>query len=135
MIGNIKRAALALVLGAVVGSSSALGALGYLHTQNQDIVDAQGNKVRLRGVSLGNWTLPEGYMWQFGDQGDRPRRIEQVVTELIGREKGDQFWKEYRKNVTVHDPILSEVTFGARRFKTASKDGLGFKGRRRGHWA
>ncbi len=37
--------------------------------------------------------------------------------------------------VTVHDPILSEVTFGARRFKTASKDGLGFKGRRRGHWA
>ena len=39
------------------------------------------------------------------------------------------------KFVTVHDPILSEVTFGARRFKTASKDGLGFKGRRRGHWA
>jgi hypothetical protein len=39
------------------------------------------------------------------------------------------------KKVTVHDPILSEVTFGARRFKTASKDGLGFKGRRRGHWA
>jgi hypothetical protein len=37
--------------------------------------------------------------------------------------------------VTVHDPILSEVTFGARRFKTASKDGLGFKGQRRGHWA
>jgi len=41
----------------------------------------------------------------------------------------------YQLLVTVHDPILSEVTFGARRFKTASKDGLGFKGRRRGHWA
>jgi len=45
------------------------------------------------------------------------------------------FYLSSRKRVTVHDPILSEVTFGARRFKTASKDGLGFKGRRRGHWA
>lgn len=44
----------------------------FLHTQGQDIVNARGEKILLRGVGLGNWMLPEGYMWKFGGQGDRP---------------------------------------------------------------
>jgi len=115
MISYLKKAVWALVLGAVLGSASAWGALGYLHTHNQDIVDEQGNPVRLRGVSLGNWTLPEGYMWQFGDQGDRPRKIEQVVTDLIGPEKSAQFWHAYRKNYITEADIdrIAELGFNS----------------------
>ena len=43
----------------------------YLHTRGHDIVDGDGNKVLLRGIGLGNWLLPEGYMWKFGADGDR----------------------------------------------------------------
>jgi len=42
---------------------------GFLRTQGQDMVGEEGKKVLLRGVDLGNWLLPEGYMWRFGDQG------------------------------------------------------------------
>ena len=48
--------------------------LSFLHTRGQDIVDEQGRKVLLRGVGLGNWLLPEGYMWKFGPEGDQPQK-------------------------------------------------------------
>src|ERR1022692_5208920 len=52
----------------------------------------------LRGVGLANWMLPEGYMWKFGPQGDRPRKIEKLVDDLIGPEQGKQFWTEFRQH-------------------------------------
>src|SRR5258706_10533376 len=80
--------------------SACLGAaaLTFLHTQGQEMVNEKGEKVLLRGVGLGNWMLPEGYMWKFGEQGDRPRRIEKIVGDLIGPENASRFWSEFRKN-------------------------------------
>jgi endoglucanase len=71
-------------------------AAGFLHTQGENIVDEHGLKILLRGVGLGNWMLPEGYMWRFGERGDRPRKIEKIVTDLIGPDNAAKFWKEYR---------------------------------------
>lgn len=81
-------------------SSSAAEPLTFLHTRGQDIIDENGEKIMLRGVGLGNWMLPEGYMWKFGDGSwaDRPRRIEKLVSDLIGPEKARQFWSDYRRN-------------------------------------
>jgi hypothetical protein len=71
----------------------------------------------------------------MGERQNRALKSEEKMTNQRFAAAFGIFWKRGRRKVTVHDPILSEVTFGARRFKTASKDGLGFKGRRRGHWA
>lgn len=68
----------------------------FLHAQGQDIVNERGEKILLRGVGLGNWLLPEGYMWKFGGAGDRPRKIEKIVRDLIGAEPAARFWSEYR---------------------------------------
>jgi Cellulase (glycosyl hydrolase family 5) len=70
--------------------------LEFLHTRGHDIVTEKGEKVLLRGVGLGNWMLPEGYMWKFGNPVDRPRRIEKLVSDLIGPENGKRFWTEFR---------------------------------------
>jgi len=78
--------------------SSRAAGLTFLHTRGQDIVNEHGEKIMLRGVGLGNWLLPEGYMWMFGNEYDRPRRIEKLVSDLIGPEKAKQFWTEFRKN-------------------------------------
>lgn len=79
-------------------SSLAAPVQTFLHTRGQDIVNEDGQKVMLRGVGLGNWLLPEGYMWKFGDEADRPRRIEKLVSDLIGTDNAKRFWSEYRKN-------------------------------------
>ncbi|MHC4912035.1 MAG: cellulase family glycosylhydrolase, partial [Planctomycetota bacterium] len=104
---------------------------GFLRTQGQDIVDESGNKILLRGVGLGNWLLPEGYMWKFGQLGDRPRRIEKIVSDLIGLENAEQFWLEFRKHYITEADIkrISELGFNSvrpalnsRRFLTEGED-------------
>lgn len=89
--------------------------LTFLHTSGQDMVNEKGEKVFLKGVGLGNWLLPEGYMWKFGGLGDRPRRIEKVVSDLIGQEKADQFWKMYRQDYITEADIkrISELGFNS----------------------
>jgi endoglucanase len=87
-------------------------AAGFLHTQGENIVDEQGQKILLRGVGLGNWMLPEGYMWRFGEQGDRPRKIEKIVSDLIGPDNAAKFWKEYRANYITQADIKRIAQLG-----------------------
>src|ERR1700761_4326616 len=70
----------------------------YAHTQGKEIVDGAGKPLLLRGINLGNWLVPEGYMWHFDGGPESPREIEAVVTELIGPKRALEFWKTYRKN-------------------------------------
>ncbi len=91
------------------------GNLSFLHTAGQDIINESGRKIFLKGVGLGNWLLPEGYMWKFGALGDRPRKIEKVVTDLIGKEKADRFWKAFRENYITEADIkrIAELGFNS----------------------
>jgi hypothetical protein len=103
----------------------------FLHTQGQDIVDVGGNKILLRGVGLGNWLLPEGYMWKFGKEGDRPRKIEALIEAMIGQEAAEQFWLEFRRHYITEADIqrIAELGFNsvrpalnARRFLTEEEN-------------
>ncbi len=89
--------------------------ISFLHTVGQDIVNESGKKIFLKGVGLGNWLLPEGYMWKFGGLGDRPRKIEKVVTDLIGKEKAEHFWKVFRQNYITEADIrrIAELGFNS----------------------
>ena len=87
----------------------------FLRTRGQDIVDGSGHKVLLRGVGLGNWLLPEGYMWKFGPEGDRPRKIEKLVNDLIGDEKATEFWRQFRHHYITEADIarIAELGFNS----------------------
>ncbi|MBP6022880.1 cellulase family glycosylhydrolase [Ferruginibacter sp.] len=89
--------------------------ISFLHTAGQDIVNESGKKVFLKGVGLGNWLLPEGYMWKFGGLGDRPRKIEKIITDLIGKEKAAAFWKTFRQNYITEADIkrIAELGFNS----------------------
>ena len=50
----------------------------------------------LRGMGLGGWLLPEGYMWKFYTKCDRPRRIEALIDKLCGKTYSASFWEKYR---------------------------------------
>jgi endoglucanase len=104
-----------ILLMTALACAPALGAVTFLRTQGQDMVDESGRKVLLQGVGLGNWMLPEGYMWRFGGQADRPRRIEKVVSDLIGPEKAARFWSEFRKNYVTEADItrIAELGFNS----------------------
>ncbi|MEI8201048.1 MAG: cellulase family glycosylhydrolase [Eubacteriales bacterium] len=56
---------------------------------------AGGSEILLRGFGLGGWLLPEGYMWQLYTKCDRPRRMEEMIETLCGKEYADSFWNRY----------------------------------------
>ena len=68
---------------------SLLFSQGFLHVQEGQIVEGDGEPILLRGFGLGGWLVPEGYMlhnqaWIEGFES--PSEIEEHVESLIGAE-------------------------------------------------
>jgi len=53
--------------------------------------------LRLRGINLGNWFEPEGYMFLFEGGPQSPREIEAFFNELVGPAAAQEFWSRYRQ--------------------------------------
>jgi len=85
-----------LTLGAVLGSADAQPG-GFVRAKGKDLVGPDGRPLFLRGINLGNWFEPEGYMFLFEHGPQSPREIEDFFSELIGPEEAEGFWDEYRK--------------------------------------
>lgn len=71
---------------------------GFVHTRGPDLLDGGGKPLMLRGINLGNWFEPEGYMFHFDDGPQSPREIEALTKELLGPEKSEAFWKQWRES-------------------------------------
>jgi endoglucanase len=77
----------------------------YVHTRGVEVLDPKGQPMQLKGTNLGNWLVPEGYMWRFEGGPQSPKEIEAYVTELIGPTRADEFWKSYRDRYVTQDDI------------------------------
>ena len=69
----------------------------YVTTRGKAIVSADGKQLLLKGVNLGNWLLPEGYMFKFKTT-NSPRLIQTAINELIDEDEARQFWNTYHHN-------------------------------------
>lgn len=105
----------------------------FVHTHQKEIVDGSGKPFLIRGTNLGNWFLPEGYMWLFEGGPQSPREIEALVTELLGPDKAADFWHQYRAHYITRADIhlIHEAGFNTIRVPLhykyfESDDGEGF---------
>ena len=81
----------------------------FLQREGTKLVDGQGTEVLLRGVGLGNWLLPEGYMWKFDPAGPQsPREIEALFADLVGPERAALFWADFRERF-ITDADLAQI--------------------------
>jgi aryl-phospho-beta-D-glucosidase BglC (GH1 family) len=106
----------------------------FAHTDHKQIVDANGKPLLIRATNLGNWLVPEGYMWLFDGGPQSPSEIRALVLELLGPEGSAEFWQKYRENYITHDDItfLHRAGFNAIRIPMhyslfESDDAEGFK--------
>jgi endoglucanase len=76
----------------------------FFNVKGKDIIAPNGKVIVLTGTNLGNWLIPEGYMFKFKDASS-PRMINQVFTELIGQDKTAAFWKKYLDNYITKEDI------------------------------
>ena len=87
-------------------------AQGFLKAQGKEIVNEKGNNVLLRGIGLGGWMLQEGYMLGLNNKWQQQHEIRKHITELIGRERAQEFYDVWLANHTRKIDIDSLKAWG-----------------------
>lgn len=59
----------------------------------------------LKGTNLGNWLVPEGYMFKTGDVSS-PTKIDAMLKEMIGPDKTNAFWHQHLETYIQKEDIL-----------------------------
>ena len=66
----------------------------FITSKGKEIVGVDGKTFLIRGTNLGNWLVPEGYMFKF-TIASSPRLIDETFKELVGPAATTRFWKKY----------------------------------------
>ena len=86
---------------------------GYFTTEGSKILDPMGEAVALKGVGLGGWLVPEGYMLHISaPDGGSPSSIRRQIVDLIGETHADTFFELYRANYVEEKDIAAIKEWG-----------------------
>ncbi len=75
----------------------------FVTTKDKEII-YQGKPILLKGINLGNWLEPEGYMFKF-KTANSYRLINDVISELIGPADAAKFWQTFRSQYITKEDI------------------------------
>ncbi len=76
----------------------------YVKVRGTSLIEPSGEPILLRGINLGNWLVPEGYMFKFTHT-NSPQRINETFSQLLGPDGAKKFWKQYRDNYITREDI------------------------------
>lgn len=85
-------------------SEKIVNTLSFIKTDGTKLVDTLGNSIILKGTNIGNWLVPEGYMFKM-EQVNSPRKIDELLYELIGPDSLTVFWNGFLKNYITQKDI------------------------------
>lgn len=66
----------------------------FFTIKGKNIIGPDEKPFLIKGTNLGNWLVPEGYMFHFKEI-NSPRLINQTISELIGPAAAKDFWEKY----------------------------------------
>ena len=78
----------------------------FVSVRGKTFVAPGGKPILLKGINVGNWLLPEGYMFEF-KRTNSPRRIYEAFNQLVGEAAARRFWKEFQASYI----MLEDVKF------------------------
>ena len=84
--------------------SAATSGSDFIRAEGKHLVDGNGERFTIKGINLGNWLVPEGYMFKF-TRARAPSEIESVIRALIGPQDAARFWAEFRDVYVAKDDI------------------------------
>ena len=88
----------------VNGASAQDESTGFIHTLGRNLVDQKGDVFLIHGIGLGNWLMPEGYMFKF-KTAKSPRAISALIEILVGHEDAGKFWEIFRDRYVSREDI------------------------------
>jgi aryl-phospho-beta-D-glucosidase BglC (GH1 family) len=85
---------------------------GFLKAAGQNIIDAGGKPIILRGMGLGGWMLQEPYMLQLSGAAVNQTDIKAKITDIIGVENTATFYNAWLNNHCTKADIDSMKAWG-----------------------
>lgn len=101
--GLVGGVALVIAL-LIVKTPAHAAAADFIHADGARLVDGDGDAFAVKGINLGNWLVPEGYMFKFA-RARAPNEIETVIAALIGRTAAARFWARFHDVYVAKDDI------------------------------
>jgi endoglucanase len=83
----------------------------FFQTSGKEILDNQGEPILLKGIGLGGWLVPEGYMLKFPGFGS-PTSIRNQILDVIGEANTEEFYRRYHANYVTREDILQLKEWG-----------------------
>lgn len=83
----------------------------FISVKGKEVIDVNGKPFLMRGTNLGNWLIPEGYMFKFKNV-NSPRLINEAFCELIGPGETREFWEKYLHTYITEGDIHYLKTLG-----------------------
>lgn len=83
----------------------------FFRTEDRQILDREGKPILLRGLGLGGWLMPEGYMLHFPGYGS-PTSIRNDIEGLVGPEVTNEFFERYRANYVAEKDVAAIASWG-----------------------
>ncbi len=72
--------------------------------EGKNFIAPDGGTLQIKGINLGNWLMPEGYMFKF-EVAKSPRQIYGAFDRLLGPERAQAFWRQFRDTYITRDDI------------------------------
>jgi aryl-phospho-beta-D-glucosidase BglC (GH1 family) len=104
MVGRKKTSLSLLLLLLCLCTVGADARSKFVNVRGKEFIAPDGRPLLLKGIGLGNWLVPEGYMFKF-KSANSPRLIQEVLNELVGEDEARRFWKSYRDSYITEDDI------------------------------
>ena len=110
----------------------------FITTKGKEIIGVDGKPFLIRGTNLGNWLVPEGYMFKF-NKTSSAKLINESFNQLIGPTATRTFWKKYLDNYITEADIHYLKTTGINSIRVpfnyrlfTNEDYMGGEGEARG---
>ena len=89
---------------------SASNVAAFVHADGQNMVDANGDLALMRGMGLGGWLVPEGYMLHTVSQS--PTTIRNDIIDVVGEAGAADFYAAYHENYVTREDIHELAEWG-----------------------
>jgi endoglucanase len=84
--------------------AASAGAQPLARIEGKSFIAPDGSTLEIKGINLGNWLAPEGYMFKF-EVAKAPRQIFAAFDRLLGPERARSFWKQFRDSYVTEADI------------------------------
>ena len=77
----------------------------FIRAEGKRLVTPDGATFFVKGINLGHWLVPEGYMFGFNRKTEAPSQIKRLYERLLGAHGAARFWERFRDKYIDEDDI------------------------------